>query len=127
MPGTKPCHTPASYSSRSNRRCEPSSSNRQSSTPSATSEATATFVPPSVSVAPSGKGRPGRAASFGTCPTQAPPGVNDAQSSHPLFFPRSCKPRGSSKPRGLLDPRGLHDRGEKGRQGNMGSGLGGWL
>src|SRR3954454_24771235 len=72
MPGTNPCHTPASYSSRSNRCSVPSSPNMQSSTPSAISEATATFVPSSRGVAPRGNGRPGSAASFGTRPTQAP-------------------------------------------------------
>src|SRR3954464_4567476 len=69
MPGTNPCQTPASYSSRAQRVSVPSASNRQTSTPSATSEATATFVPPSPGVAPSGNGRPGRAGWEGTHPT----------------------------------------------------------
>ena len=46
-PGTKPCQTPASWSGSGIRVSAPCSSNRHSSMPSATPDATAKFVPPS--------------------------------------------------------------------------------
>src|SRR5579859_5690386 len=61
MPGTMPCHTPASYSSSSNLVSVPSSSKTHTSTDSATVEATAKFTPSSPTVAPRWVRLPGRA------------------------------------------------------------------
>ena len=60
-PGTKTCHTPASQSWIGIRVSVPAWSNRHSSMPSATPEATAKFVPVAVTVAPSGNWLPGSA------------------------------------------------------------------
>src|ERR1700741_3627525 len=84
MPGTNACQTSASLSTTGIWVSAPVSSNRHKVTPSATDEAIAKFVPAtpmcSPGVAPSGNGRPGRAAetaasgesgAAGTAPTAA--------------------------------------------------------
>src|ERR1700691_1164600 len=59
MPGTKPCHTPPSYSGSASLVSWPSESKRQRSTRSAPPALTAKLVPSSVRGAPSGNQSPG--------------------------------------------------------------------
>ena len=69
IPGTKACQTPASWSRSGICVSAPFSSNRHSIIPSATLEATAKFVPPSRTVAPSGNRLPG--SGLAACPAAA--------------------------------------------------------